>query len=249
MGTLVIVRHGESTYNLENRFTGWSDVPLTPKGKEEMEKAGETLVKNGFVSFDACFVSYLKRSVDSAETVLSKLSPSVPLRKDWRFNERHYGALEGLNKAKAIDLFSYEKVYEWRRTYEGRPPLLKEDDPRNPKFSPLYKDVDPALLPLGESLKDTRIRVEEAFNEDIVPLLKEGKKVLLVAHANSLRALAMVLEKIPAGKMDGVYVPTGIPCVYEFDKDLNLLSKNYLAEKEFVEKKIRASLSYSWNHR
>lgn len=250
MGRLVIVRHGQSTYNALNLFTGWSDVPLTSKGEEEMKEAGNILLKEGFVSFDACWTSYLKRAIESAEILLQELSlTSLGIQKDWRFNERHYGALEGLNKAEAVDTFSYKTVYSWRRTYEGRPPLLKEDDPRNPKFSDLYQGVDPSLLPRGESLRDTRVRVEEAYKEDLVPLLKEGKTVLLVAHANSLRALCMVLEKIPEEKMDGVYIPTGIPCVYEFDRDLSLLSKRYLGNGEDVEKKIKDSLSYSWNHR
>lgn len=243
MAYLVLLRHGESTYNQKNLFTGWTDCPLTEKGEEEAREAASLLKENGFTSFDYVQTSVLERAIRTTEIVLEELKlSSLPIHLDYRFNERHYGALEGYNKALMTEKLGYDKVYAWRRTFKGRPPLLTEDDKRNPRFDAKYQGIDENLLPLGESLEDTYKRVLPAYKDDIVPELKENRNVLLVAHANSLRALVMYLDKSKEEDAPSIYLPTGIPLVYKMDNELKISGKKFLGDEKEVEQKIKESL-------
>ena len=240
MTKLVLIRHGESEWNKLNLFTGWTDVELSEKGVEEA-KTGGKLLKEGGYSFDICFTSYLKRAIHTAWHVLDGVDEDyIPVIKDWHLNERHYGALQGLNKAETAAKYGAEQVHQWRRSFDIAPPALEEDDPRNPANQKQYKGVDPKLLPLHESLKDTIARVVPYYNEVIVPEIKAGKKVLIAAHGNSLRALVKYLDNISDEDIAGLNIPTGVPLVYELDEDLKPIKHYYLGDQAKIAAKINA---------
>lgn len=241
MKKLVLLRHGESQWNLENRFTGWTDVDLSPKGIQEADCAGKLLKENGY-HFDTAFVSYLTRAQHTLEIVLANLDePDIPIHTSWKLNERHYGALQGLNKADTAAEYGEEQVRIWRRSYDVRPPLLSEDDERNPKRQELYQDVDSSLLPLGESLEDTVARVIPYFNEEIRPLIDQGERVLIAAHGNSLRALMMHLDHLSKEEIVTVNIPTGVPLVYEFDDNGNPIRHMYLGNADEIAAKMQST--------
>lgn len=234
MKKLVLIRHGESEWNKENRFTGWTDVELSQKGREEARQAGQLLKNQGY-SFDKAYTSVLKRANHTLDGVLLELGETdIPVTRSWKLNERHYGALQGLNKAETAAKYGDEQVHEWRRSWDVRPPLLDSDDKRNPVLDPLYKGVPADELPLGESLKDTVRRVVPFFESDIVPEIKAGKNVVVAAHGNSLRALVKFLDHISDDDIAGLDIPTGVPLVYELDDDMNPLKHYYLGDPEVI---------------
>ncbi|WP_276927482.1 2,3-diphosphoglycerate-dependent phosphoglycerate mutase [Faecalibaculum rodentium] len=234
MKKLVLIRHGESEWNKENRFTGWTDVELSQKGREEARQAGQLLKNQGY-SFDKAYTSVLKRANHTLDGVLLELGETdIPVTRSWKLNERHYGALQGLNKAETAAKYGDEQVHEWRRSWDVRPPLLDSDDKRNPVLDPLYKGVPADQLPLGESLKDTVRRVVPFFESDIVPEIKAGKNVVIAAHGNSLRALVKFLDHISDEDIAGLDIPTGVPLVYELDDDMNPLRHYYLGDPEVI---------------
>lgn len=234
MKKLVLIRHGESEWNKENRFTGWTDVELSQKGREEARQAGQLLKNQGY-SFDKAYTSVLKRANHTLDGVLLELGETdIPVTRSWKLNERHYGALQGLNKAETAAKYGDEQVHEWRRSWDVRPPLLDSDDKRNPVLDPLYKGVPADELPLGESLKDTVCRVVPFFESDIVPEIKAGKNVVVAAHGNSLRALVKFLDHISDDDIAGLDIPTGVPLVYELDDDMNPLRHYYLGDPEVI---------------
>ena len=237
---LVLIRHGESEWNKLNLFTGWTDVELSEKGVEEAKNGGK-LLKEGGYSFDVCYTSYLKRAIHTAWHVLDGVDEAyIPVIKDWHLNERHYGALQGLNKAETAAKYGAEQVHQWRRSFDIAPPELEADDPRNPANQVQYKGVDPKVLPLHESLKDTIARVVPYYNDVIVPEIKAGKKVLIAAHGNSLRALVKYLDNISDADIAGLNIPTGVPLVYELDEDLKPIKHYYLGDQEKIAAKINA---------
>jgi len=222
MGKLILVRHGKSLWNVENIFTGWTDIDLAPQGVEEAKRAGELLKKND-VAIDICFSSFLKRAIRTNWIVLETADMmNIDCLYNWRLNERHYGAWQGRNKDEVKKEVGEEMFLKIRRGYDTPPPILTSDDKRHPKFDVKYKKLDPSLLPDSESLKDTRKRVVEYFFECIAPQLVKGKTVLLTAHGNSLRALMAQIENVPAAEVSNIEVPTGVPYIYEFDDNLNL---------------------------
>jgi 2,3-bisphosphoglycerate-dependent phosphoglycerate mutase len=231
MYKLVLLRHGESTWNKENRFTGWTDVDLSERGIEEAKEAGRTLKSEGY-SFDIAFTSYLIRAKRTLELALSEMGLEVPTEKTWRLNERHYGALQGLNKAETAEKYGEEQVKLWRRSYDVPPPALTVEDPRFPGNDPLYSEVPRENLPLTECLKDAVERVLPYWESNIAPVIKENKKVLIVAHGNSLRALVKYLESMSDVDIVEFNIPTGIPMVYELDENLKPLSRRYLGDPE-----------------
>ncbi|WP_281790533.1 2,3-diphosphoglycerate-dependent phosphoglycerate mutase [Faecalibaculum rodentium] len=234
MKKLVLIRHGESEWNKENRFTGWTDVELSQKGREEARHAGQLLKNQGY-SFDKAYTSVLKRANHTLDGVLLELGETdIPVTRSWKLNERHYGALQGLNKAETAAKYGDEQVHEWRRSWDVRPPLLDSDDKRNPVLDPLYKGVPADELPLGESLKDTVRRVVPFFESDIVPEIKAGKNVVIAAHGNSLRALVKFLDHISDDDIAGLDIPTGVPLVYELDDDMNPLRHYYLGDPDVI---------------
>lgn len=234
MKKLVLIRHGEFEWNKENRFTGWTDVELSQKGREEARQAGQLLKNQGY-SFDKAYTSVLKRANHTLDGVLLELGETdIPVTRSWKLNERHYGALQGLNKAETAAKYGDEQVHEWRRSWDVRPPLLDSDDKRNPVLDPLYKGVPADELPLGESLKDTVRRVVPFFESDIVPEIKAGKNVVIAAHGNSLRALVKFLDHISDDDIAGLDIPTGVPLVYELDDDMNPLRHYYLGDPEVI---------------
>ena len=224
---LVLLRHGQSTYNLEKRFCGWTDVPLTEKGIIEAKNAGKLLKENNF-SFDCAYTSVLKRAINTLEYVLDELEETIPVDYDWHLNERCYGALQGKTHKEMEDKYGKEQVHLWRRSYELRPPLLTEDDTRYPGNDLKYKDVQKEKLPFGESLEDTLKRTTEYFNKKIVPEILKDKDILVVAHGNSLRSLIKYLEKMSSDEIIKFELKTGIPYVYEIDKDLKIQDKYFL---------------------
>ncbi len=234
---LVLVRHGESIWNLENKFTGWTDVDLSDKGIEEAKEAGRLLKENGF-TFDIAYTSVLKRANHTLDYILEELKLDIPIYKSWRLNERHYGALQGLNKAETAKKYGEEQVKIWRRSYDVCPPALSEDDPRNPALQDAYKKIDKKLLPLTESLAITVDRVVPFFNEKIKPLLNDNKNVIIAAHGNSLRALVKYLEKISDEDIINLNIPTGVPLVYELDDYYKVVSKRYLGDEEEIKAKM-----------
>lgn len=237
---LVLIRHGESEWNKLNLFTGWTDVELSEKGVEEAKNGGK-LLKEGGYSFDVCYTSYLKRAIHTAWHVLDGVDEAyIPVIKDWHLNERHYGALQGLNKAETAAKYGAEQIHQWRRSFDIAPPELEADDPRNPANQVQYKGVDPKVLPLHESLKDTIARVVPYYNDVIVPEIKAGKKVLIAAHGNSLRALVKYLDNISDADIAGLNIPTGVPLVYELDEDLKPIKHYYLGDQEKIAAKINA---------
>ena len=219
---LVLIRHGQSEWNLENRFTGWKDVDLSEQGKEEAKKAGQELKKAGF-EFDVAYSSYQKRAIKTLNIVLEQIDElHIPVYKSWRLNERHYGALQGLNKAETAKKYGDEQVHIWRRSFDVPPPALEDDDERNVKFDPKYKNLDEKDMPKGESLKDTIARVMPYWESDISKSIKEGKNVIVAAHGNSLRAVIKYLLNIDNEKILDLNLPTGVPLIFEIDKDLKI---------------------------
>tara|TARA_B100000029_G_scaffold180077_1_gene177676 strand:- start:10 stop:705 length:696 start_codon:yes stop_codon:yes gene_type:complete len=225
---IVFLRHGESQWNLENRFTGWTDVNLTSKGQSEARLSGEKLKNEGF-SFNLVYTSVLKRAEETMKICLTNMQLSdITIIKDWRLNERHYGALQGFNKAKTAQKYGKKQVLTWRRSYNTSPPKLDFDDSRHPRFEKKYNNLEPHQLPISESLKDTTNRVLPLWDEMIAPNIHSGKNILIVAHGNSIRALIKHIDKISDEKIIEVNVPTGIPLVYEFDNELNTIKNYYL---------------------
>lgn len=240
MTKLVVVRHGESTWNKENRFTGWTDVDLSEKGKEEAKKAGEILKAEGF-KFDLAYTSVLKRAIRTLWYILDEMDLMwIPVIRDWRLNERHYGALQGLNKAETAAKHGEEQVKIWRRSYDIQPPALEESDERFPGHDPRYGNLTADQLPKTECLKDTVARFLPLWKNEISSDIKSGKKVLVVAHGNSLRALVKYLDNIPDDEIVGLNIPTGIPLVYELDDDLKPIKHYYLGDPEEIAKAQQA---------
>jgi len=214
---LVLLRHGESEWNLANRFTGWTDVDLSPRGLNEAKRAGEILRERGY-AFDVAYTSVLKRAIRTLWIALDELDMMwIPVYRSWRLNERHYGALQGLNKKETAEKYGQEQVHQWRRSYAVRPPALDLDDKRHPRFDPRYAQLAPEELPAAECLKDTLERVLPYWHEVIVPALKRGDRVLIAAHGNSLRALVKYLDDVSEEEITGLNIPTGFPLVYELD--------------------------------
>lgn len=240
MYKLVLIRHGESLWNQENRFTGWQDVDLSEKGRAEALKGGKALRDRGF-RFDIAFTSVLKRAIKTLNIVLDEVDQVwLPVHKDWRLNERHYGALQGLNKTETAARHGEEQVKIWRRSYDTPPPPMELSDSRHPSHDPRYKNIDAKLLPSCESLKDTVARFLPLWNSQILPEIKANKNVLIVAHGNSLRALMQHLEQMSAEEIMGVNMPTGIPMMYELDKDLKVLKREFIGDPEEVKAAIEA---------
>ena len=230
MFKLVLVRHGESQWNLENRFTGWVDIDLSEKGVQEAKNAGKALKKNGY-TFDVCYTSVLKRAIKTNDIILEELDLMyIPVYKHWRLNERHYGGLTGLNKAEMAKKTSPEQVHIWRRSFDVPPPALEESDERHPKHDPKYNFLTADQLPATESLKLTIQRVLPYWEVEIAPAILEEKKVLISAHGNSLRALVKYLDKMSDEEIPKFEIPTGIPMVYELDKNLKPIKRYYLEE-------------------
>lgn len=228
MGKLILVRHGKSEWNVKNVFTGWTDVDLAPEGIEEAENAGR-IVKRNTIEIDICFSSYLKRAIRTAWILLETAEQMhVDTRYHWKLNERHYGDWQGKNKQEVLNEIGEDHFLSVRRGYDTPPPSLSEKDIRNPKFDLNYRNVNPALLPLGESLKDTSKRVVNYFFEAIVPQLAQDRTVLVAAHGNSLRALIEHMEHISTTDIEKVEVSTGVPHLYEFDGNLNIIKHNLL---------------------
>jgi len=234
MKTLVLLRHGESSWNLENRFTGWTDVDLTPKGVQEAHEAGRLLREGGY-TFDLCYTSVLKRAIRTLSIVLDDMDLLwLTVHKSWRLNERHYGDLQGLNKAETAAKFGEKQVLVWRRSYADPPPPLKSDDPRYPGHDRRYADVPKEQLPLTESLKDTVARFLPYWHERIAPEVKAGRRVVIAAHGNSLRALVKYLDNISEQEIVELNIPTGMPLVYELDESLKPLDRYYLGDPDKV---------------
>jgi len=237
---LVIIRHGESEWNKLNLFTGWTDVDLTDTGRAEAAAGGKALKEQGY-DFDVCYTSLLKRAIHTLNIVLDQMDRAwLPVYKTWRLNERHYGALQGLNKAKAAEEHGEEQVLIWRRSFDVQPPALTPGDERDPHVQPMFRDVPQEDLPYTECLKDTIARAWPYFEQEIKPQLESGKRVLIAAHGNSLRALVMQLEHLTPEEILKVNIPTGVPCSYTFDKDWNTLDKHYTGAPATIEAKINA---------
>jgi 2,3-bisphosphoglycerate-dependent phosphoglycerate mutase len=233
-GKLVMVRHGQSTWNLENLFTGWTDVDLTPLGCDEAREAGRELKREALVP-DLVFTSVLKRAIRTQWLMLDELDLLwLPVERHWRLNERHYGALQGLNKAQTVERHGAAQVQIWRRSYDIAPPPLALEDRRHPRFDPRYRDVAAADLPATESLKDTLARVQPYWQQRIAPELQRGRLVLLVAHGNSLRALVKMLDGLSEQAIVELNIPTGVPLLYELDAALKPLSSRYLGDPEAI---------------
>ena len=244
MKKIVLLRHGESLWNLENRFNGWTDVDLTAKGEAEAYTAGEQLLADDF-HFDKAYTSYLKRAVRTLNCVLDRLDQEwIPVEKSWRLNEKHYGQLQGLNKSETAQKYGEEQVLIWRRSYDIAPAPLGEDDPRNPRFDIRYRDVPAAELPRTESLKDTVKRILPYWNDVIFPSLKHHDQLLVVAHGNSLRGIIKHLKHIPDDEIVKLNLPTGVPYVFEFDDRHLRLEKDYfLGDPEEIRRKMNAVAS------
>lgn len=236
MKKIVLLRHGESVWNKENRFTGWTDVDLSDKGVEEAGKAGDVLKKEGFV-FDIAYTSVLKRAIRTLWMVLDKMDLMwIPVYNSWRLNERHYGGLQGLNKSEMAAKFGEDQVLIWRRSYDVPPPALEPSDTRSPANDPKYKDMDKKDIPYTECLKDTVRRFLPHWHGTIAPSVKAGKKVIIAAHGNSLRALVKYLDNVSDTEIVNLNIPTGIPLVYELDDDLKPIKHYYLGDPEEVKK-------------
>jgi len=236
MKKLVLLRHGESIWNKENRFTGWTDVDLSEKGVQEARQAGVLLKREGFV-FDLAYTSVLKRAIRTLWLTLDEMDLMwIPVYNSWRLNERHYGALQGLNKSETSLKYGEEQVLIWRRSYDIAPLALEKNDPRYPAHEARYKDLKPKELPLTECLKDTVARFLPFWHETIVPAVKSDKRVIIAAHGNSLRALVMYLDNISEAKIVGLNIPTGLPLVYELNDNLRPLKSYYLGDPEQVKK-------------
>ena len=237
---LVLLRHGESEWNKLNLFTGWTDVDLSEKGREEAKQAG-VLLKNEGYDFDICYTSRLKRAIHTLNTVLDELDRAwLPVIKSWKLNERHYGALQGLNKAETAAKYGEEQVKIWRRSFDVKPPALEPDDERNPAGQMMYRDVDPAILPVHESLETTIERVVPYFEETIKRDMAAGNRVIIAAHGNSLRALVKYFDALSNEEIIGINIPTGVPLVYEFDDKFNTLNHYYLGNQDEINAKMQA---------
>ena len=240
MHKLVLLRHGESVWNQENRFTGWHDVDLTAKGEEEGRRSGRLLKDEGF-AFDVVYTSLLKRAIRTMWLALEELDQTwVPVHREWRLNERHYGALQGLNKAETAAKHGEDQVLVWRRSYDIPPPALDPDDERHPGKDRRYANLPAENLPLSECLKDTVDRFMPLWKDTIAPVVQEGKSVLIVAHGNSLRALVKYLDGVSEEDIVGLNIPTGMPLVYDLDADLKPLDRRYLGDPEEVAKAMEA---------
>lgn len=240
MKKIVLLRHGESTWNKENRFTGWTDVGLSEKGAQEALDGGRLLKKEGYV-FDIAITSVLKRAIKTLWIVLEEMDQMwIPVYNTWRFNERHYGALQGLNKLEMVDRFGAEQVHLWRRSYDVRPPALTPDDERYPGKDPRYASLTKEELPLTECLKDTVARALPYWHETVAPMVREGQRVIVASHGNSLRALVKYLDNIPDAEIVGLNIPTGIPLVYELNDDLTPIRHYYLGDPEAVARAAKA---------
>jgi len=227
-GQLVLVRHGQSIWNVENLFTGWTDVDLSDLGRREAREAGRLLIEEK-LAVDIAFTSVLKRAIRTLWIMLDEMDRMwIPVERNWRLNERHYGALQGLDKAQTVARHGEQQVKIWRRSYDTPPPALAESDERHPRFDPRYASVDPSLLPGSESLKDTLARVQPFWKDRIAPELKAGRNVLVVAHGNSLRAMVKMLDEISESDIVELNIPTGVPLVYELNSHLTPLSHRYL---------------------
>ncbi len=237
---LVLLRHGESVWNKENLYTGWTDVDLSDKGRQEAGEAGRLLREGGYV-FDVAFTSVLKRAIRTLWITLDQMDQMwIPVYNTWRLNERHYGALQGLNKAQTAEQYGEKQVKIWRRSYDVQPPSLTKEDPRWPGHDPRYQDMDEADIPLAECLKDTVARFLPYWHGTIVPTLKSGKRVIIAAHGNSLRALVKYLDDISDNDIVELNIPTGVPLVYELDDDLKPIRHYYLGDPEAVAKAAAA---------
>jgi 2,3-bisphosphoglycerate-dependent phosphoglycerate mutase len=233
-GKLVLIRHGQSVWNVDNLFTGWHDVDLSAQGREEAAQGGRELLKAGF-NPDLAYTSVLKRAIRTLWIALDQMDRMwIPVENSWRLNERHYGALQGLNKSETVARHGEAQVKVWRRSYDIPPPPLALDDPRHPRFDLRYADVDPQLLPAAESLADTLARVLPFWNERVAPALNSGKNVLIAAHGNSLRALVKMLDQVSEQAIVELNIPTGVPLLYELDARLQPLSSRYLGDPEAI---------------
>ena len=237
---LVLIRHGESEWNKANLFTGWTDVELSEKGVAEAKEAGRILKASGY-DFDVCYTSTLKRAIHTLNYALAEMDRDwLPVNKSWKLNERHYGALQGLNKSETAEKYGEAQVKVWRRSFNVAPPLLEEDDKRNPALQEQYRDVKGEKLPLGESLETTIERVVPYFENVIAKDMKDGKRVLITAHGNSIRALVKYFENLSDDEIIGVNIPTGVPLVYEFDDNMKFVHKEYLGDASAIEAKMNA---------
>jgi len=235
MNKIVLLRHGQSTWNKENRFTGWHDVDLSERGVEEARKAGQALKEAGFF-FDQAYTSCLKRAIRTLWLVMEEMDQMyLPVDTDWRLNERQYGALQGLNKKETVEKHGADQVHQWRRGYAVQPPALSRDDPRHPVHDRRYAAIDP---PGTESLADTLDRVIPYWNEKIVPQVKSGKSLIISAHGNSLRALVKYLDDVSSDEIMGLNIPTGIPLIYELDENARALNNYYLADQNELNKAV-----------
>lgn len=229
---VVLLRHGESVWNKQGLFTGWTDVDLSARGRRQGQAAGRGLREQGLV-FDVAFTSVLKRAIRTLWFVLDEMDLMwIPVHRDWRLNERHYGALQGLNKVEMAKQVGAEQVRLWRRSYDIRPPALEDNDPRHPRYDARYKELDQEETPATESLKDTLVRVLACWNDRIAPAVRAGKRVLLTAHGNSLRALVKHLDGMSDAEIVDLDIPTGVPLVYELDENLDPIRHYYLANAE-----------------
>ena len=240
MMKLVLVRHGESEWNKLNLFTGWTDVDLSEAGHQEAINAGKLLKAEGY-DFDVCYTSYLKRAIHTLNHILDEMDRNwLPVVKAWQLNERHYGALQGLNKAETAEKYGEDQVKLWRRSFDVKPPALDPSDERAPLNDPMFRDVDPSVLPLNESLETTIERAVPYFNEVIKEDMKAGKRVIIAAHGNSLRALVKYFDNVSNEDIIGVNIPTGSPLVYEFDDDFNVIQHYYLGDADALAAKMEA---------
>jgi 2,3-bisphosphoglycerate-dependent phosphoglycerate mutase len=243
MHTLVLIRHGESVWNQENRFTGWTDVDLSDKGREEAKAAGRLLKAQGF-TFDLAYVSVLKRAIRTLWIVLDEMDLMwLPVQHSWRLNERHYGALQGLDKSETAARYGEEQVKIWRRSYDIPPPPLERSDDRYAGNDPRYAGLSPAEVPLTECLKDTVARFLPFWHETLAPAIKSGRRVVVAAHGNSLRAMVMHLDNVSQDEIVGLNIPTGIPLVYQLDADLKPIKHEYLGDPEEVARAMAAVAS------
>ena len=237
---LVLIRHGESEWNKLNLFTGWTDVDLSEKGIEEARNAGRTLKAEGY-DFDICFTSYLKRAIHTLNITLDEMDRAwLPVIKSWKLNERHYGALQGLNKSETAEKYGEDQVKIWRRSFDVKPPALENSDERSALKQAMYRDVDPKLLPAHESLETTIERVVPYFEEVIKHEMKQGKRVVIAAHGNSLRALVKYFDNLSSEEIIGVNIPTAVPLVYEFDDECKVTNHYYLGDQEALKAKMEA---------
>jgi 2,3-bisphosphoglycerate-dependent phosphoglycerate mutase len=240
MHRLVLLRHGESTWNKENLFTGWTDVDLSEQGIQEAHEAGKVLLKEGY-TFDLAYTSVLKRAIRTLWIALDEMDLMwIPVYNSWRLNERHYGALQGLNKAQTAERYGAAQVKIWRRSYDIQPPALTLDDPRYPGRDPRYADLRPEEVPLTECLKDTVARTLPYWHETIAPTVRSGKRVIVAAHGNSLRGLVKYLDNVSDHDIVGLNIPTGIPLVYDLDDDLKPLRHYYLGDPEAIARAAQA---------